>query len=182
MKVDTKKMTPMSKIAPETMKNSPDSCLFHKNKYIVDGASPLNEEEKKDDSGEGSWIAWIPTLIFTPVKRSYRNKSRDTLDTEGVEELNSAFAKLLIGDYKNDNDDDSQLKKEETKDEEQAEEKKDSVHDAKSKHEEPVDEDEKENREKLGRFVTTRKSEKTFRTNKVMRSYRLVDEDDNEEV
>jgi hypothetical protein len=165
MKVDTKKMSPMKKVAPDNMKDSPDSCLFHQNKYIEDGVSPLNKNGcHEEESDGGFWIRWIPTIFYTPVKCSQREKiedkqrRKDTLDANGVEELNEAFAKLLINNKK---------EKEETKD------------CAEEKHNGDDDDDEQElvKEEKLGRYEIVRESETTARKIKMTRSYRLAEQD-----
>lgn len=169
MKVDTKKMTPMKKVAPDTLKDSPDSCLFHENKYIEDGASSLKKENHNEEQEGGFWIRFIPTIFYTPVKCSKRNSAdARTLDAKGVEDLNAAFSKLLISD-KTDNDKEEETKeeKEETKDDGE------TSQEGKSVEREAAD----DNEEKLGRFKTTAKSVKTSRKVEVMRSYRLVEEE-----
>lgn len=156
MKVDTKKMTPISKVSAK--KDSPDSCLFHENKYIEDGAAALHGA--KDESGKGFWIRFIPTIFYTPVKSSQRHtdKRRETLDAKGVEDLNNAFAKLMI--------------REEEKTEPQGNvEDKDTDADEKCCQESVS----KEQKEKLGRFQTKCKIKKSPKKVNVTRSYRLVD-------
>jgi hypothetical protein len=164
MKFDSKMMPLMSKVAPTTLGDAPDCCLFHSNKYIPNGEAPLQTKETKKKK-LGTTIRYMATLIVTPVKASSRLQQRaGTIDTEGIEELAVLFSSKVCV----------------SKDEGQHEEKTqvdDSASSNASYDTEDGDDEtivhQAEFTDKLGRFETTDITHKSVTLVKVVRSHRL---------
>ena len=164
MKVNTKTMTPISKVAPDTMKSAPNSCYFNPNKHIDDGASALkkistNEDDDDDDSTFGFVTRYLPTVFYTPVKSSSRFESEGTVDADGVDALNKAFGKLLL----------------KTKEEEKSESADEKEKSAEATETSVDDNDDSNDGKNLGRFNTRDTTHKSApKKVNVTRSYRLV--------
>lgn len=172
MKVNTKTMTPLNKIiAADTMKSVPDSCLFNPNKFIKDGATALNKATGEDDdtTSFGTFIRYIPTIFYTPVKSSSRLESKGTLSADGVKDLSKAFEQLLINTNVKDEDEE---KTETTEEEEKTAEDTETKIEVEDNHND-------ESEEKLGRFHTRDTTHKSApKKVDVLRSYRLVSDEE----
>ena len=151
MKYDTKKLSPVQKVAASM--ESPDHGVYYNpNKCIPDGVSSL----EKPTSTLGSFVQYIPVLVFTPVKTSSRLEPRkDAVDKDGMEALIQEFKSVTLG-----------VEQEESKEESKEEEEQGSW-----------DSDDDTRKEKLGRYETLADRHKSEKVH-VIRSYRLADEEE----
>ncbi|CAB9509210.1 expressed unknown protein [Seminavis robusta] len=109
MKLNTKKMTPLSKAFPDTFKDTPDSCLLHENENVpVGGGKPQDH-----DSDVGLTTGWSAKLVVTPLKACSRHSSKQEhyVTSDELEALVKAFGSAKI-----------EIRGDEAKDEEQEEE------------------------------------------------------------
>lgn len=203
---------------PSSSSSSSDSIFYHPNKFLSPGVGEAPFAHQQDEEQEqeqlqqqqqqqlGSWIRFLPTIVYTPVKSSFRTNSRHdtTLDVEGVVDLNKAFQRLLITNqdaHDVDDDDDVEAKQEEEKEEKEnvsvsqphdhrntlVKEHTNNDHNNSNNNNDDNKNDDGDNKEalmeheKLGRFKTTALHRKMREEVPVMRSYRLVQDDDDDD-